>query len=157
MSALQPPIFQVVYTDPTGAPGIAAAVGTIVQLNGSTSAWVKSGPNATDWQVFPGPSSALATKATAGLLPSTGVPAGLLPAALFKSFCSLGADASGAPTHIAAVGAKVGDSVVMAANTTDHASAAADFEATVTVADQIQQTAVNLSAKTLVILVIAQS
>lgn len=82
---------------------------------------------------------------------------GNLPAALFKSFCLQGADASGGATHIAAVGVKVGDSVVMVANTTDHTNVAADFEATVTVADQIQQSAVNLSAKTLVILVIAQS
>ena len=85
------------------------------------------------------------------------VKAGNLPATLFKSFCSLGADASGGATHIAAVGVKIGDTVVMVADVTDHSSVAADFEAVVTVADQIQQSAVNLSAKTLVILVIAQS
>ena len=79
---------------------------------------------------------------------------GGLPASLFKSFCSLGADASGGATHITATGVKVGDKVVMVADVTDHISAAADFEATITVADQIQQSAVNLSAKTLVILVI---
>ena len=82
---------------------------------------------------------------------------GGLPATLFKSFCSLGADASGGATHITATGVKVGDSVVMVANVTDHVSSASHFEATVTVADQIQQADTNLSAKTLVILVIAQS
>lgn len=82
---------------------------------------------------------------------------GGLPAALFKSFCSVGADASVTPTHIAATGVKVGDSVVMVANVTDAADSAADFEATVTVDDQIQQATTDLSAKTLVILVIAQS
>lgn len=112
----------------------------------------------TDGETFtPLATTALATKTAAGLLPSTGVPVGLLPGSLFKSFCTLGADASGGATHITATGVKVGDKVVMVANVTDHASAAVDFEATVTVADQIQQTAANLSAKTLVILVIAQS
>jgi hypothetical protein len=82
---------------------------------------------------------------------------GNLPASLFKGFCSQGADASGGATHIAAVGVKVGDSVAYVLDITDHSSVAADFESTVTVADQIQQTSVNLSAKTLVILVIAQS
>lgn len=87
----------------------------------------------------------------------TTLPLSALSAASFRSFCSQGADASGGATHIAAVGVKVGDKVVMVADVTDHASAAASFEATVTVADQIQQSATNLSAKTLVILVIAQS
>jgi len=80
-----------------------------------------------------------------------------LPAASFHSFCSLGADASGGATHITATGVKVGDKVIMVSNVTDHTSAAGDFEATVTVNDQIQQTSVDLSAKTLVILVLAQS
>jgi hypothetical protein len=38
----------------TGYPG---AVGDIVQNAGSTSAWVRSGPNNTDWQSFPTPSN----------------------------------------------------------------------------------------------------
>lgn len=80
-----------------------------------------------------------------------------LPAAAFLSFCSLGADASGGATHITATGVKIGDKVVMAADVTDHISVAGDFETTITVNDQIQQTSVNLSAKTLVILVLAQS
>ena len=99
----------------------------------------------------------VATGSLKGLLPSTGVPAGLLPASLFRAYCSLGADASGGATHIAATGVKVGDSVVLVANVTDHVSSAGSFESTVTVPDQIQQSAANLSAKTLVILVIAQS
>jgi hypothetical protein len=99
----------------------------------------------------------VATTSLKGLLPNTGVPAGLLPGSLFKSFCSVGADASVTPTHIAATGVKIGDKVVMVANVTDAASSAAAFEATVTVADQIQQATTDLSAKTLVILVIAQS
>lgn len=82
---------------------------------------------------------------------------GNLSATLFKSFCSVGADASGGATHITATGVKVGDSVIMVANVTDHASAATSFEASVTVNDQIQQSATDLSAKTLVILVLAQS
>lgn len=91
------------------------------------------------------------------LLVTGDVKAGNVPASLFKSFCSQGADASGGATHITATGVKIGDSVVMVANVTDHTSAAASFESTVTVADQIQQSITNLSAKTLVILVLAQS
>lgn len=87
----------------------------------------------------------------------TTLPVSCLTAGNFHSFCSVGANASVTPTHIAAVGVKIGDKVIMIANVTDHASAAASFEATVTVTDQIQQATTDLSAKTLVILVVAQS
>jgi hypothetical protein len=78
-----------------------------------------------------------------------------LPAASFHSFCTQGNNGTG---HVTATGAKIGDKVIMAANVTDHVSAAASFEATVTVNDQIQQSsASDLSAKTIVFLVLAES
>lgn len=82
---------------------------------------------------------------------------GYIQASMFKPFCSQGADASGGATHITATGATVGDQVMCVLDTTNHTSRASSFEAIVTVNDQIQQSATNLSAATLVILVLSQS
>jgi hypothetical protein len=82
---------------------------------------------------------------------------GYLQVGMFKPFCSVGADASGGATHITATGVVPGDQVMCVLNVTDHASAASSFEKIVTVADQIQQSATNLSAKTLIIHVLSQS
>jgi hypothetical protein len=98
-----------------------------------------------------------AAAGTAGVIPTTGLPLGTLPATQFHSYCTLGTNSSVTPSHVTATGVKIGDKVVMVANVTDHISSAASFEATVTVADQIQQSGADLSAKTLVFLVIAQS
>lgn len=55
-------------------------------------------------------------------------------------------------------GAKVGDKVVGVSNVTDHVTASASFESTITVADQIQQSAaVDLSAKTIIVVLVAKS
>jgi len=80
-----------------------------------------------------------------------------LPASSFHSFCTLGTDSSVTPSHITATGAKVGDKVIMVSDVTTHTSAAAHFESTVTVNDQIQQANTDLSGSTLVVLVLAQS
>lgn len=80
-----------------------------------------------------------------------------LPASSFHSFCVQGTNSSVTPSHITATGVKVGDKVIMVADTTNHLSRVASFEATVTVNDQIQQSATDLSAATLVVLVLAQS
>lgn len=77
-----------------------------------------------------------------------------LPAASFHSFCTLGNNGAG---HITATGVKIGDKVIMVADTTNHTSRAALFEATVTVNDQIQQISTDLSGATLVVLVLAES
>lgn len=54
-------------------------------------------------------------------------------------------------------GAKVGDKVVGVSNVTDHVTASASFETTITVADQIQQSsASDLSAKTIIVLLNAK-
>lgn len=82
---------------------------------------------------------------------------GSLQAEMFKPFCSFGADASGGATHITATGVVPGDQVMCVLDVTNHTSRASSFEQVVTVADQIQQSATNLSAAVLVILVLPQS
>jgi len=55
-------------------------------------------------------------------------------------------------------GAKVGDKVIGVANITDGSDDAANFETTITVADQIQQSsASNLSAKKFTVLLVVKS
>ena len=68
---------------------------------------------------------------------------------------ALGNNGAGAVTL---AGTKKGDKVVGVVNITDHTSATAAFESTITVAGQIQQSsATDLSAKTLVFLIQKQS
>lgn len=63
---------------------------------------------------------------------------------------SVGHNGAGACTL---TGAKVGDKVLNVSNVTDHVTAASSFETFITVADQIQQTAVgDLSLKTIIVL-----
>jgi hypothetical protein len=81
---------------------------------------------------------------------------GFLQKTMIKPYCQVGADASGSATHITCTGVVPGDQVAAIFNVTDHAMAT-QFEKIVTVADQIQQATTDLSAKTLVILVFAQS
>ena len=54
VGALGPPIFQIVYSDPSTGNGLAAAVGTIVQLSGGTAAWQKTGTSSTAWTAIVG-------------------------------------------------------------------------------------------------------
>jgi hypothetical protein len=78
-----------------------------------------------------------------------------LDPAAFKSFYFSGLAAPGA---VAAQGANVGDRVVDVESLNDLANGAGSFEATITVANQIQQTdATDLSKKKFRALVIAQS
>lgn len=73
----------------------------------------------------------------------------------FRLLGFTGAAAAGACTL---TGAKVGDKVVGIINLTDGTVDTSDFEGTITVADQIQQTDVgNLSTKTYAVLLIAKS
>ena len=132
-----PPERTVNYDPSTVDGGLAAAVGFQVVSPLGDKSWRKYGTGNSQWQPEATPAS--------------------LTAGLFKTFCLQGADASGGATHITATGVKIGDKVVMVADITDHNSQAGAFEVTVTVADQIQQATTNLSAKTLVIIVIAQS
>ena len=79
----------------------------------------------------------------------------ILPPGMFKTFCTQGVSAAG---PITATGVNVGDAIVMAADITEHSQTLSNFETRVSVANQIQQlTATDLSAKTHVFMVIAQS
>lgn len=72
----------------------------------------------------------------------------------FRRYVFTGAAAAGACTL---TGAKVGDVVVGVVNLTDVATATANFEATITVADQIQQSsASDLSEKKFDVILIAK-
>lgn len=62
-----------------------------------------------------------------------------------------GADASSAAQAVTATGLKVGDVVYAVVNITDLTDASASFESTITVADQIQQSATNLSTKKIMV------
>ena len=53
VAALAPPIFQLVYSDPSTGAGLPGAVGTIVQLSGGTAAWQKRSASSTDWVSVP--------------------------------------------------------------------------------------------------------
>jgi hypothetical protein len=92
-----------------------------------------------------------------GTVDMSGSPLAKLPAASFHSYCVLGTNSSVTPNHITAAGVKPGDKVIMVADVTNHLSRLTSFESTVTKAGQIQQSATDLSAATLVVLVLAQS
>lgn len=78
------------------------------------------------------------------------------PAAL-KTFIVTGRSGAGA-CSTGTMGLKVGDKVVSCVNLTDATEASADFEATVTVADQLQQSsASNYSAKKFAVQVLVRS
>lgn len=78
-----------------------------------------------------------------------------LTASLFASAAFSGHDGAGACTL---TGAKVSDQVILLVNLTDAADGKAGFESTITVADQIQQSAASdLSAKTFAVLLLSKS
>jgi hypothetical protein len=62
------------------------------------------------------------------------------------SLVHLGANAGGGATHVDITAAQVDDVLLVAANLTTPGDVTADFEGTVTVAGELQQTAANLSA-----------
>ncbi len=80
----------------------------------------------------------------------------ILPAAQ-KTFVVTGRSGAGA-CSTGTTGLKVGDKVISVVNLTDATEASADFESTITVADQIQQSSVsNYSAKKFAIEVLVRS
>lgn len=81
----------------------------------------------------------------------------ILSTEFLRFFPLTGADASGGATHVTSTGSKIGDKVLTVFNVTDTTEVKGDFEATVTVNDQVQQTSVNLSAKKLLIVLLARS
>jgi len=126
------------------ANGTQAAVATTANV-------VALDSNAADFTKAGGPP---ALAGATGLAADAGHRHQLDPAA-FKSFYFSGL---AAPGVIAAQGARVGDKVVDVESLTDLASAATSFEATISVANQIQQTdATDLSRKKFRVLAIAQS
>lgn len=75
----------------------------------------------------------------------------------FKTFIVTGRNAAGA-CSTGTTGLKVGDKVIACVNLTDEAEASADFEATITVVNQIQQSsASNYSAKKFLVTVLVRS
>lgn len=84
------------------------------------------------------------------------VTAGKLADGVLKMLVFTGADASLAPAAATLTGAYVDDVIVGIVNLTDGASATATFEAAITVEDEIQQSASDLSAKTLLVILIAK-
>ena len=127
------------------ADGTQASVGTAASL----ATWLDS--KAADISKVGGGASAAGS---AGLAADAGH-RHQLDAAAFKSFYFAGLAAPGA---VATAGAKVGDKVVDVESLTDLASGAGSFEATISVAGQLQQTdATDLSKKKFRALVIAQS
>jgi hypothetical protein len=69
-----------------------------------------------------------------------------------RSVVSVGVDASGGAADVTMASTLVGDQLVAAFNHTDGTDVQTDFEATVTVAGKLHQTAANLSAKTILFL-----
>lgn len=79
----------------------------------------------------------------------------MLSAGALRMLAFTGHNLAGACT---ATGTKIGDTVVGVVNITDGTTAKTSFESTVTVADQIQQSAASdLSAKNFILLVVAKS
>lgn len=78
-----------------------------------------------------------------------------LPASSFRTYIGVGNAGAG---HLTLASAKVGDIIVSVSDITDHTDISSGFESKVTVAGQIQQSsATDYSAKTLFILLLAQS
>jgi hypothetical protein len=90
---------------------------------------------------------------TADLAANAVTGAKLDPAAL-KTFVVAAGNGAGART---ATGAKVGDKVITCVNLTDLADNTADFETTITVANQIQQTGVDHSSDKVLVQVVVKS
>lgn len=120
-----------------------------LKIDGKTGNITLTGATSINGQDLSNLSNVMSAVGTDGKVVKTAI-----AATSFRSFCTLGNNGAG---HITATGVKVGDKVIMVADTTNHLSRASLFEATVTVNDQIQQTGTDLSAATLVILVLAQS
>lgn len=62
LTAVGPPTFPIVYSDPSTGAGRAGAVGDICQLSGGTAGWQKTGTSSTAWTAING--SALASIST---------------------------------------------------------------------------------------------
>lgn len=94
-------------------------------------------------------------KVTTPKLDTDAVTGPKLAASAFRMLTFTGRNLAGACTL---TGAKVGDKVIGVANLTTPGNAAAKFEATITVANQIQQGAAeNLSAAIFLVILVAKS
>jgi hypothetical protein len=92
---------------------------------------------------------------TTGKLAANAVTGPKLASGAFLSTVVTGHNGAGACTL---TGAKIGDKVLMNVNISDATDAQADFEATITVVDQIQQSsASDLSTKKFAVLLLVQS
>lgn len=92
-----------------------------------------------------------ATTIAAGAVTAAKLDDGILKVLVFT-----GADASVEPAAATLTGAYAGDVVVSVTNLTDLSDASAVFEGVITVEDEIQQSESNLSAKTLLVILIAK-
>ncbi len=90
----------------------------------------------------------------AAKLASNSVTGPKLDPTAIKTFVVAAGNGAGART---ATGAKVGDKVITTVNLTDLADNTADFETTITVADQIQQTGVDHSSDKVLVQVVVKS
>jgi hypothetical protein len=86
--------------------------------------------------------------------PDGAVTAAKIDPGAFRLLAGSGADASVTPQAVTLTGTKVGD-IVVGVVTAGGATVSADFESTITVADQIQQTAVDLSTAKIMVLLLA--
>jgi hypothetical protein len=96
------------------------------------------------------------TGAFAATIGSNKVTGPKIAASALKLLVFTGIDASGAPALATLTGAAVGDAVVGAVNLTDGSSATASFETTISTINKINQLSSNLSAKTLLVLLITK-